>query len=124
MDNKVKKIYVCPFCSAELNKQEGFNEEDILWKCSYCGNTVELHEGEDMKKTNKDLRAQTKALIRKTRPIVEFGVGLALIAIGTAVAAAEYFIDKTEKKEPMEDEKYEDEVKIDPSIEDQDHNII
>lgn len=69
-------------------------------------------------KTNQN----AERLWRKTRPVVEFGVGLALIAIGTAIAAAEYFIDKTEKKEKMDDESYKvDEDEISENI---DNNIL
>ena len=122
MDNKVKKVYVCPFCSAELNKQAGFDGNKAEWECQYCGNTVKLSEGDDMKREFNELRSDARAVWKKAKPVVEFGTGLVLIALGTAVAAAEYFIDKMEKSEPMDDKEYEN--KVDPVIEDQDHNII
>lgn len=120
MDNQANKQYICPFCGALLDKQEGFNEENDTWTCIYCDNTVSLKTKEDMKRNKTNQNAER--LWRKTRPVVEFGVGLALIAIGTAIAAAEYFIDKTEKKEKMDDESYKvDEDEISENI---DNNIL
>ncbi len=115
MNNEVKKIYVCPFCSAKLNEQEGFDEKKKDMKCLYCGNVVSLNKEEDIVK-------DVKSLVKKARPIVEFGTGLALIALGTAVSAAEYVIEKRsgstlKKNEP-------EKTKVDPNIEDKDRNII
>ena len=110
MENQVKKQYICPFCAADLNRQEGFSEEKDKWTCIYCGNEVTLKGKEDMKERSIN---HAERLWKKTRPVVEFGAGLILIAVGTAIAAAEYFIGKNEKKEAMDDSSYdvpEDEI--------------
>ncbi|MBQ9425599.1 MAG: hypothetical protein IJU42_06615 [Erysipelotrichaceae bacterium] len=104
MENQVKKQYLCPFCGAELSKQEGFSEEKDRWICLYCGNEVQIKEKEDMKRT---INNNAQRLWKKTKPVVEFGAGLILIALGTAIAAAEYFIDRNEKKEAMDDQSYD-----------------
>ena len=59
---------------------------------------------EDMKRT---INNNAQRLWKKTKPVVEFGAGLILIALGTAIAAAEYFIDRNEKKEAMDDQSYD-----------------
>ena len=98
------KSKTCPFCGAELSKQEGFSEEKDRWICLYCGNEVQIKEKEDMKRT---INNNAQRLWKKTKPVVEFGAGLILIALGTAIAAAEYFIDRNEKKEAMDDQSYD-----------------
>ena len=99
MENKVKKIYICPFCSAQLDKQEGFEEEAESFECRFCGNTIRLKE-----------ENETDPIIRKTKPVLEFTAGLVLIGFGALLSAAEYLFSKKES--------------VDPVIEDTDHNII
>ncbi len=99
-----EKRYICPFCAAELNKQEGFSEDLDHWKCIYCDNEVTLEKENEGLKRNV-IHAET--IWKKTRPVLELGVGLLLVGLGTAIAAAEYFIEKTEKREAMDDPEYE-----------------
>ena len=115
MDNTVKKIYVCPFCAAKLNEQEGFDEKEDTFKCVYCGNDVKL----SATKKEDVLTKEVDRFFKKAGPVLEFGAGLALIALGTALSAAEYVIEKNAKSSLSKNE-----TPVSKDTEDDYHNII
>ena len=93
-----KNNYVCPFCAADLSKQDGFNPSE-KWKCAYCGNEVYMNS------RIKTGTVNSERLWRKAKPVAEILVGLTVLAIGTAVTAAEFFIRKSEKSGEMDIDK-------------------
>ena len=40
--NKENRHHRCPYCSADLEKQTGFDPSLEEWKCIYCGQSVTL----------------------------------------------------------------------------------
>ena len=58
---------------------------------------------EENKKELTKLPVRAETLWKQAKPVLELGVGLLLVGLGTAIAAAEYFIEKTEKRDIRKD---------------------
>ncbi len=89
--NEDKGYIVCPYCNARLDDQPGFAGNDGKWRCVYCDMESEIERSEIMREKREARREFLRVRAKKvSKNLIIVGA----VAVGAAVMASEYFINR------------------------------